>query len=101
MAQWFNPSWRGLWPWVGAALVVIANTPDLIKNPNSLYFPLHISAVGIIACFVTSVYGIYFYRVDKLNKIEKSLKIQLFYSTILVLVILTGIGRYTLPLKWK
>ena len=47
-----------------ATLVIIANTPDLIKNPNTLYYPLLITAVGILTCFVTSLYGIYIYKVN-------------------------------------
>ena len=58
-----------------AALVVIANTPDLIKTPETLYYPLLISAVGVIACFFTSIYGFYGYKVDNVEKIEKALKI--------------------------
>lgn len=50
-----------------AALVVISNTPDLIKHTETMYFPLLISAVGIIACFFTSIYGIYINRVDRLD----------------------------------
>lgn len=57
-----------------AALVVIANTPALIKTPETLYFPLLISAVGIVACFFTSIYGIYFDKVDEVEKIETALK---------------------------
>ena len=71
-----------------AALVVIANTPDLIKNPDTLYYPLLISAVGIFACFITSLYGFYGYKVDHTSKIEKALKIQLLLSTVLVLIFL-------------
>ena len=58
-----------------AALVVIANTPELIKNPDTLFYPLMISAIGIFACFFTSIYGFYGYSVDQVNKIEKALKI--------------------------
>ena len=57
-----------------AALVVMSNTQDLINNPDCIYFPLMISAVGIIACFFTSIYGIYFDKVDKVEKIENALK---------------------------
>jgi len=71
-----------------AALVVIANTPQLIENPNTLYYPLMISAIGVVACFFTSLYGFYGYKVDHTSKIEKALKIQLLLSTVLVLVIL-------------
>lgn len=50
-----------------AALVVIANTHDLIKTPEVLYFPLMISAVGILACFLTSIYGIYLHSVKQID----------------------------------
>lgn len=83
-----------------AALVVIANTQDLIKTPETLYFPLMISAMGIFACFLTSVYGIYFDKVDKTEKIEHALKVQLFLSTVLVLILLVILGWYGLPRSW-
>jgi H(+)-translocating pyrophosphatase len=83
-----------------AALVVMANTPDLIKNPDTLYFPLLISSAGIIACFFTSIYGLHFYKVDQRDKIEYALKIQLFLSTVLVLVLLIVVGKYSLPSEW-
>ena len=57
-----------------AALVVMANTPGLVENPNSLYFPLMISAVGIYGCFFTSIYGIYINKVNDIANIEKALK---------------------------
>ena len=84
-----------------AALVVMANTKDLIRTPETLYFPLLISAMGIIACFFTSVYGLYFYKVDHVNKIEKALKIQLFISTVLVLILLIVAAYWGLPHSWE
>lgn len=66
-----------------AALVVIAHTHDLIKVQESLYVPFLITAVGIIACFFTSVYGIYFYQVSSFDRIAKSLNLQLLLSTLL------------------
>jgi inorganic pyrophosphatase len=83
-----------------AALVVVANTPDLIKNPETLYYPLIVSAVGIIACFFTSLYGFYCYKVDRLDKIESALKIQLLLSTVLVLILLFFASMHTLPVTW-
>jgi len=66
-----------------AALVFIASTQDLMeKDMNAIYFPFLISAVGIIACFFTSIFGIYIYKVNELEKIEQSLKYQLIISTI-------------------
>lgn len=83
-----------------AALVVIANTPQLIKHEESLFYPLLISAVGIVACFFTSIYGIYFDRVDKVEKIEKALKNQLTISTVLVLIFLFFTSKCALPETW-
>jgi len=82
-----------------AALVVIASTPELIAHPETLYFPLLISAVGIFACFITSIIGIYVYKVDTFDKIAKALNLQLFISTAITLVMLAG-TVYTLPSEW-
>ena len=82
-----------------AALVIMASTPGLV-NTDCLMFPLMISAAGIVACFFTSIYGIYIYKVDNIDKIEKALKIQLFISTILVLGFLFWVSLYCLPNEW-
>lgn len=49
-----------------AALVLVASHNILNKNEDSIYFPLMISAVGIKACFITSVFGIYCYKVREI-----------------------------------
>lgn len=82
-----------------AALVVMATTPHL-ANEATLLYPLMISAVGIFACFLTSIYGIYYYEVDDISKIEHALKIQLLISTVLVLIGLVIVGSYCLPTHW-
>lgn len=84
-----------------AALVVMANTMDFAKQPEYLYFPLMISAVGIVACFFTSIYGIFGYRVKEVDRIEPALKIQLFVSTVLVLIGLVFLGMFGLPHHWN
>jgi inorganic pyrophosphatase len=56
-----------------ASLVIIANTQSLIMNPNTLYFPLLISAYGIFSCFLTSLFGIYIFKVTTENKINTAL----------------------------
>ncbi len=83
-----------------AALVVMCNTPDLVAHQEALLFPLLISAIGIIACFFTSIYGLYFYKVDSVEKIESSLMLQLTISTFLVLVGLVVLGKLCLPATW-
>ena len=64
-----------------------------------MYYPLLISAVGIVACFITSVFGIFIQKVDNFEKIQKSLNMQLYISTILTLI---GVYLITpvLPDKW-
>ena len=83
-----------------AALVVMASTPQL-ANEATLLYPLLISAAGIFACFFTSIYGIYYYEVDDISKIEHALKLQLLISTVLVLIGLFIVGSYALPASWQ
>jgi len=86
-----------------AALVFVATTNDLItqNNGNALYFPMLISAFGIVACILTSIFGIYMYSVDTFEKIESALKLQLTISTILILLTIPVAALLTLPAKWK
>lgn len=52
-----------------AALVMLSNTQELINHKESIYYPLLISAVGILACFITSIFGLYIYKVTDFNRI--------------------------------
>lgn len=83
-----------------AALVVMANTRDFASHPHFLLFPLMISAVGIFACFFTSLYGVYGYKVTKTDLIEPALKIQLLLSTALVAAGVLVLGLWGLPREW-
>jgi Na+/H+-translocating membrane pyrophosphatase len=56
-----------------AALVIITNIPSLKDSPDSIYFPLLISAYGIIACIISSIIGIYVYKVTDVKKINSAL----------------------------
>ena len=83
-----------------AALVIIANTSDLIRDPTTLYFPLLISAGGIIACFFTSIFGIFLYKVNTFTKISTALNLQLLISTVLTIITIY-ISSLSLPESWK
>jgi len=85
-----------------AALVFIATCKPLLdaNDGRALYFPMLISAFGIVACILSSAYGIYFYTVDSFDLIEKALKLQLVLSTILILVVIPVAGFLTLPNEW-
>ena len=85
-----------------AALVFVATTDELIKfnDGQALYFPMLISAFGIIACILTSIFGIYFYEVNSFDRIETALKLQLTISTILILITIPVAAILTLPGSW-
>lgn len=86
-----------------AALVFIAANQDLVayNNGKALYFPLMISALSIIACIISSIVGIYFYKVTSFELIEKALKLQLTISTILILCTVPASAALTLPVRWR
>jgi H+-translocating diphosphatase len=85
-----------------AALVFIASCKPLLEanDGRALYFPMLISAFGIVACILSSAYGIFFYTVDSFDLIEKALKLQLVLSTVLILVVIPVAGFMTLPKEW-
>jgi H(+)-translocating pyrophosphatase len=86
-----------------AALVFVATTDNLLtqNNGNALYFPMLISAFGIIACILTSIFGIYMYEVSTFERIEAALKLQLTISTVLILLTIPVAALLSLPAKWK
>ncbi len=69
-----------------AALVIIANIGDLKNNKDVIYFPLLISAYGIIACIISSIIGIYVYKVNEVRKINNALMLQLILSTLISII---------------
>jgi inorganic pyrophosphatase len=77
-----------------AALVVSSTSVDLIKEADALYFPLIVTAVGIIASFV-SVLCANFFTVTQYN-VQSVLKAQLGISTALMTVALIP-AVYILP----
>lgn len=86
-----------------AALVFIASNPDLIsyKNGKALYFPMLLSAFGVIACILSSAYGIFVYKVTTFELIEKALKLQLSISTGLILITVPIATVISLPTRWR
>ena len=87
-----------------SALVLIASTKGIISPDNKvdagmLAFPLMISAAGIIGCLLTSIFGIYLYKVKEESSIQKSLNLQLIISTIFTLLLMIP-TIYILPEKW-
>ena len=58
-----------------ATLVIISNIQQLMQSKNSIYFPFLVSATGIVACLVTTIFGIYGYKVTTFKKIQRSLNL--------------------------
>ena len=66
-----------------ACLVISATSPELVAS-QAFFFPLVISAFGIIVGLFTSFVSTHMITVDSLEDVEKSLKAQLYVSTILM-----------------
>jgi len=56
---------------------------DLITSTDAIYFPLMVTAAGIIASFLTTFLATNFTRVT-MNTVERTVKIQLIVSTVLM-----------------
>lgn len=66
-----------------AALVVSAQSQVLISTVNATYFPLMVTAVGILASFITTFFATHIGRVNRDN-VESKVKWQLIISTVLM-----------------
>jgi len=77
-----------------AALVISASTFDIISRPDAAYFPLMVSAVGIIASFIS----VLFVRIGEVTSenVESKLKAQLTISTVLMTALIIPL-LYVLP----
>jgi K(+)-stimulated pyrophosphate-energized sodium pump len=73
-----------------AALVIGATSSTLSGNYNALLFPLLISAFGVPASVITSLFA----RVKEGGNVERALKMQLWISTALVAIIMFFVTRY-------
>ena len=80
-----------------AALVLSSTSPDIYRDSASLYYPLIVSAFGLMACFVTSFFATNIMKVVENDQIERTLKFQLLISTILLTPALYGAAAITLP----
>ncbi len=66
-----------------AALVVSTTSLAMLNTPEAIYFPLVVTAIGIIASFVCQ-----FFAYIETSNVETQLKIQLWVSTILMSVMI-------------
>ncbi len=66
----------------------------------NLMYPLVIIAMGIFLCILVSILATHVMRVETLDKIERTLKIQLILSTILLLGVVYLAAYLTYPTKF-
>ena len=66
-----------------AALVVSTTSASMRDTTDAIYFPLVVTAVGIIASFICQ-----FFAYIKTDKVETALKVQLWVSTVLMSIII-------------
>ena len=79
-----------------AALVVGASSAELLQA-GGLFYPLMISAFGILGSIITTFFATNFMRVDEPKSIERTLKWQLFISTFIMTPTLYGVAVWVLP----
>lgn len=77
-----------------AALVISAHSIDILERPDATYFPLMVSAVGILASYIS----VMFVRVGEVtaDNVESKLKAQLTLSTTLMTAMIVPL-LYVLP----
>lgn len=76
---------------------MVGDDPNFTTSMDSLFYPLLLSAVGILICVVTSFIGIYVTRVSKPSQIESTLKLQLLISSVLLTPALIGMAYWSFP----
>jgi Na+/H+-translocating membrane pyrophosphatase len=91
-----------------AALVISSTTLwALPTNPGvcpfhiaNLMYPLNLMAFGIILCIIISVFATHVMKVETLDKIESTLKVQLVGSTIALLGVIYLVAYVSFPAKF-
>jgi inorganic pyrophosphatase len=85
------------------AALVISST-SLIGNAGSCNFeianfmyPLLIIALGLFFCIFVSTLATHCMKVDTLDKVENTLKVQLIVSTVVLAVVLLGVSFFSYP----
>lgn len=79
-----------------AALVVASNSPTFYYQPSALYYPLLISAFGIVVSFITTLLA-HGKKGENFAGVTSALKNQLYISTLLATPALFLAGWISLP----
>lgn len=76
-----------------AALVIGASVSQIAQSTSALYYPILISALGIPVCLLTTLFA---KANDNPASVEKTLKVQLVVSTILMTVAIYFATKYAM-----
>lgn len=79
-----------------ACLVISGSSQELIKE-SGYYFPLLVSASGIVVCFFTSLISIHCLKATSVDRVYISLNLQLLLSTVLMTPMLYLCTTHFLP----
>ena len=83
-----------------AALVVSGTSEALVINTGAFYYPLLITAAGVVACLVTWMFATNpeaCCKIQRFSDVEKVIKYQLIISTALLLPGLFAVSFFCLP----
>jgi len=83
-----------------AAMVISSASGDLLNNPAAMAFPMLVAAVGLVCSLITSLFAVSCCLVTDHAGIEKSLKNQLFISTLLMTPALFILCYLAFPTKF-
>lgn len=83
-------------------LHALSDTPGVVCHfyIANLMYPLIIIALGIVLCIFVSLLSTHIMRVETLDKIEKTLKVQLLLSTFLLVGVIYLAAYLTYPTKF-
>ena len=86
-----------------AALVISGTSRDPVLTGSwaALMFPLLITASGVMVCLITSFVATHLSPVKEIKDIEKSLKLQLIISTVLMTPTLYVVAISSLPVNFS
>ena len=82
-----------------ASLVISATSPELVSS-NAFLYPLMISAGGILVGIVTAFLATNVMDVNQVDKIERTLKVQIGVSTVLMTPLLYVLAISCLPAEF-
>ena len=84
-----------------AVLIITATIPEMSTDSAQFYNPMLISAMGIFACLLVSVWGVFFQKVDSAAKVDRFMRIQGLAVTILGIGGMAIVSFCAFPASWE